>query len=1264
MPDHAPPNSTTPASSPAPSAAGQDIAPIVRSLERIRARAWVLLVISALAGVAGIAAAVFTGVSLADFYLRTPSTIRGGLLIVGLLALWSLLRSRVGPAIGFRPSLTEIALRIEKTPQGRSSGLAGTLASGLELAPGVANPAGVSDATTDRQRASQVVQESLNAFARSPAARSILKPSAAWRAVALAAAMAVPGLLLAAWRPTLAVIALERMLTPWTGAAWPKRTLLADITGVKVHSSQASLPVRAVVKHESSQTPDVWIRYRTIVDGRAGSWRSDLLTPQGKRVRSIDGALEGDLVERLIEPGAGAAVSSAASNIEIEYRFQSTDDQTAAARIRLVDPPVVLRSEVAVTPPSYASAAPATGAAAFVSGPQQVFEGAAIAAIGPVLSGSRVTIQAALNKPVGPPPGGAGSMFVGPSPRDAKIVAENGSWTITFTADASMRVLMLPQDEFGISSPSESVVAFTVLSDQPPTASVLTPSQDEGVLPTATLPVEGEGRDDVALEFASLEYQIASAAAGSQGASQRPADPVTLLRSDAASTGAPLGVQARVSSTLELATLGVKPGDEIVLTSLAKDIYQRDGEQHEAVRSSGRRLLVISEAQLVEQVQNELAAVRDAAIRLDRDQEELIRKAQQQTAGQRVGTQRSLTQRLTPPEELVQRLAQRVERNGLADQAMTGMLSDAAETLKAAAQASEQAAQALSQADRKTAAGEDPVPDNAAAAQQQKQVRDELASLVGMLDRGQDGWTVRREVQRLLDQQRELTEQTREATQTTAGKTADSLTAAEREKLAGLAQKQQELSARTQEAIDQLEQRAQALEKTDPGQSAAMKQAAQQGRDQKVPASQRQAAQAITENRSQSANELQQKAAQAMQQMLERFDQSQKQRDDALRRVLAELADQIEALIAQQKTQLQALAAAGAKIPAPQPGQPALDAPMITLHGATLGLADSVAQGPPALRAVADPIEAAGGAQAQAIQELRKPEPAVEATREHEQASLESLNQALELSRKMEQQAQQKDQGRQRNEILEAYRAALEEQTAISADSAPLIGKPLDRRQRATARALGEREDSLRATLAELRKKNTEIESTVVFSYAHDQIDGILGRVAEALKAGAASKVVGREQDAALNLIKSLVQAMASSQQEDPFREGADDAGGDEQGGGGGPGGASSKPKLIPEVAELQGLRGLQDIAMKRTRAASDAGTDVTGDELADVQRFQRDIADRAKKLLDRINNPTPGGPAKDEVVPAPGSSADPPAPEPPDTAPAPAPDEPKGGGS
>lgn len=62
-----------------------------------------------------------------------------------------------------------------------------------------------------------------------------------------------------------------------------------------------------------------------------------------------------------------------------------------------------------------------------------------------------------------------------------------------------------------------------------------------------------------------------------------------------------------------------------------------------------------------------------------------------------------------------------------------------------------------------------------------RQARDELGRLISLLDSGQDGWVMRREIGRLLEEQRAAMGQTGEVGRETAGKSADELSAPERD---------------------------------------------------------------------------------------------------------------------------------------------------------------------------------------------------------------------------------------------------------------------------------------------------------------------------------------------------------------------------------------------------------------------------------------------------------------------------------------------------
>src|SRR5207253_2701659 len=136
-----------------------------------------------------------------------------------------------------------------------------------------------------------------------------------------------------------------------------------------------------------------------------------------------------------------------------------------------------------------------------------------------------------------------------------------------------------------------------------------------------------------------LSAQRAKPAPGSIGAAPEPTgEAMVIAKSAPGALGAtgqdePAGAptQATVQTSVDLSTFDLRPGDELWLTALAADNYALGDARHEPVKSAPRRLRIIREEDLIEQVRAELAAVRKIAIRLDEEQKEL-RKATQSGA--------------------------------------------------------------------------------------------------------------------------------------------------------------------------------------------------------------------------------------------------------------------------------------------------------------------------------------------------------------------------------------------------------------------------------------------------------------------------------------------------------------------------------------------------------------------------------------------------------------------------------------------------------
>ena len=1188
--------------------------PVRLSLARIRGFSRALLIAEAVFLLTGGVLAAVAGVGLADFALRTPAALRMALLAFGLVALvWSVVRVLL-PALRFRPSLTEIALRVERSELGRRAGLAGVLASAFELA---ASEAAAGD-DLQRTLARGLAADARGRFA-GVRASAVLAPastlrSLAWLGVVLAAVVA-----LSAAHPELTAIGAKRILTPWAGAEWPRRTALADATLLSVHPDDETLPLRVLLTRTNRAPGETMVaaRYRIIGTDGPGPTQRALMRSQLRSdvAPTPDGAVEGELFERLVEPAARDLTADGAQ-AWIEYWFETEDERTEPRRVLLARRPAVESATAVVVPPPYAERA----AGGFLAGEVPLGRGADERAIlSPILAGSRIDLAITLNKPVPPPEGWE------PGASDRVIRR-------SFLLDASERIPLALVDRHGLASADEPVFRLEVVADAPPGAVVTEPARDETVLPTAVVPVAGEGRDDVGVAWVALEHQRARPPAGSVGAQPEPDATPPFRAAELAWADAMLR-EAHVQATLDLATLGLRPGDELWITALAADAYAASGAERAPTRSSPRRLRIISEAELMEQVRAELTALRRAAIQLDAEQAAVQRQTQSlgptDDASRR---QASLPERIAQQRRALDTLAERVRRNALDDPALTGTLEDADGLLADASDAAREAARALEAERRRleaaSDAGETPEPDAAtmeAVAEEQARTRDNLSALIEMLDRGEDAWVARRTLERLIADQREIADRTRRLGDETVGRELSELSAQQRAELERIVEAQRNAAERVRQAIDELSERGRRLERADPAQAQAMRDAATRGRQERVADRLEDAADQAEQNRVQTAAEQQQRAAESLERMLDDVENAQRNRDEALRRILASVMESLEALIVRQERALAALEQA-----VPLAAFDGLDAGMLTLHLNTLSVLDHITAAENELAAVASLVEEAARAQESAVVALRRSPADADAAREHEQTSLNRLMQAREEAERADREAAERDATRQRTELRAAYRELLEQQATLLAETEPFVGAELTRRDRAVVRGVGERQDAVRARLVELRDQTEGLADTIVVEYAHTRLESATSAAAQRLRAGEADAPVIRNQTAAVRLLRSLVEALSEALQERDFREQEQDSGGE----GGGQSGGS--PPLIPPIAELRLLREMQQEAADWTREL-DADPRPDPGEVARLAELQRELATRGETLVQAVrqqaSRPQPQ-PAQEEDQP------------------------------
>lgn len=1177
-------------------------------LRELRARARMLLAVRVLAlSLSCAIAALLLGGSI-DFVLRSPSAVRmlglGAALATGAWAV----RRFVWPALRFCPSLTDLALRLERLDAGGDTGLRGWLASAIELADDRLH------ASESPELRSKAIAEAVRRWQQA-AHKRVLRPGPAVRAVlVLLACVACAGVVITV-EPTLARIGAQRMLAPWLDAEWPKRQLVVDATPIEMHAIDEALPMRAAVvrTNRSLGNTPVRVEYRARTVRGEGPWRSAVLTGQNRHTTletpGLRSSGQGELYERLIDPAEVLAEAGPESDDGfIEYRFRTEDDQTPTRSVRIVRPPRVVGATVAIEPPEYARGDAERVGLAWTTGQELGAGNDERAVVSGVIAGSRMRLSVRASKPIEVLAESSSSTWMqalAEAAGEVSIRQEQTNLIVDAVLERSVRLAIELVDEFGFRSRDEAVYSFDVRADRPPEPVVRVPANDEQLIPTAVAELEGLARDDLGVVHAALEYVLARPPEGSEGAPPQASAAWAALETWSQSPAPEVTVQDRV----DLAALGVRAGDEVWISTVATDTYAAAGLGREAVRSSVRRLRIISESELIEQIRAELGGLRQTAMRLDEQQAQLGQRLAEDGSSRGLSAQQGeLTDRIAAQRGTLERLTDRLARNGLDDPALSGLLRQADAAIGAAAEASSRAAQAIAEQSRAVE------EDRQEPAQEQQRVRDELAELIRLLDRGEDGWVVRRSVERLIEEQRAILEQTRRAGERMIGRDADQLTPQERSELDMIAQRQREAARRAAEAIDELSERAQQLSRSDPAQSQAMAEAAQQGRRQQVSQQLDQAARDVEQNRTSSAQAGQQQAIESLEQMLEELDQAERNRNAALLRRLASLIESMQVLIRVQEAQIERLGAdaVGGEISG-------LDAGMIRLHDNTLAVLADTQE--PDLAPVRARLEEAGSAQAQAITALRARPIDLETADRSEQASLLKLRQALAEAQKLEAEAQQQEQERLRRQLRQAYRDQLEQQVVVRDETRPLEGRPLSRRERASARGLGQRQQAIHDALDDLLKSTEGLSDAAVFEFAHRRLARLTDAAAGRLQAGQVDQRTTRSMDETVGLLRSLVEALAPSQGQNQFDAGA-------AGGGGGRGGAGSgqQDNLLPPIAELKLLRSMQALVAAQTRASDETGAP-DGELVGELADLQNELAAQARSLIERMqqqNQPMP----------------------------------------
>lgn len=1188
---------------------------LAHQLEQVRQRARWLLIAQRLAQAGAAVLVVLLTLGLLDFGLRLPGWLRGiiggALLIAGLV--W--LTRRLRAAWRFGPSLSALALRVERLyPK-----LAGLLGSALEFA---LSPEKYARPAATAALAKTTVDHARRELAGVSVGRLIEWGPSRRRGLILLAAVAVVSVI-AGCLPSHSAIAASRWLMPWSDTAWPKRTQLeaAPFPAAVAIDSPVEFIVTATRGHRPGMR--VWMNRRWVNPGdqpanqNAAEVESFLMTEQTQQTDTAAGASDGptfSLQWRAEADIARAVTSGDRPGATLEVWFTAGDDRTAPKRVELVARPTLIAAVAEVQPPAYAAGLVAPQAAdllAITSGINSV----------PMLAGSMVDLTLKLNKAL---PDEAWSMenmlpgLVGVSGLEVSR-PDDRTATLRFTLAETVETDLRLTDVHGLTSAAELTVRFDALTDRPPTVTLLEPAADGSVLATAVLPVVGQADDDVGVRRLALDAALPvrvsdseSPPPGSESASDTASDTVTLVEREARSA------QLTAEATLDLSTRDLRVGEVVILTARGRDVFELQDVRHEVVDSTPRRLRIIDEATFISQVRGELAGVRQQAERLERQQAELEKRTAADDPAALVPEQARLTRSIETQRRVIRSAQDRIAMNRLREPTLDELIRQADGLAARAEAASNQAQQRLQDA---AEADEPQVIDSAkaAAAAQQAAAREQLDALAKLLDQGRDALGLKLELARLRAEQEALSRDTRELLPRTAGRAAEDLPEDLQSALGELTERQAALTEAAKETMQRLQTTAESLAKQgesdqERAAAAALAEAAavaqRQGLDQQM----QEAKEGLQENQLSQAGSAQMQSLDTLDAMMQELGDQDQLRQEMLRRRLLALEEKLKRLVEAQSllngktSDLPADALPGAAVAEAQSG----------LWVRTIAV-QTEAEADQETAAVAPIVGQAVEAQAAAMTALRN------ATKDEAQAgqtvALERLEAALKKIQEQAAEAAQDQTQQERAELRKKYLALAGQQRELAAQARALGERePVTRRVRAELRGLAAGQGEVRDAAAELGERVGE---TVVFGQVHGSIDRAATSAAAALSRGEGDAVVGRQQNKVATLLESMAAALDEAGKPQEFAESSG-------GGGGGGGGAGQAPPLVPDAAELKLLRGVQRAVYDETRALAEQGGSGAGDAAERSARLealaaeQRELAGMGVRLLQQMQAPSP----------------------------------------
>jgi hypothetical protein len=1158
-------------------------AALINTLESLRRRLRLLSVMYGIGILLAIGVGLLLGTVLLDYLLNLPAIARIIVMAAALACLAHFLaRWVVRPAMT-KPRLSDVAGKLEQTFPDFHDRLRSSVDFLTHSSPG-------SQAMKNR-----VVAEAAELAGRVDLSGAIqTKP--VWESFAAGGGAILLLVLLASlagWEYLSP--ALSRLMNPFADHPWPKRVQIEMI---------GQLPLRV----PEGRALDVRMR---LAKGDRPSREARVYYQYG------DGRTETQIMSRGADGVYSASLDAPAGSGRMTVWIESGDDATEPRAIAVVRRLAISSSQLVVRPPPYTGepAAPVP----FDSTPATV------------TYGSSLQLTLTFNKDLDAlrmpslSPGEEGE----PAPPIKWDAAVGNTMMGRWIARDSSSFLVHVFDRDGFTSADGAEFRLIVHPDEMPSVQVTRPARNEECTPQAVVPLRAVAEDDYAVKSLKLVvYRLGE-------------KPVMLSSANLIENGsAAAGVGwTRLESAGDrrrwqldfpwdlakiAATPALKPGDVLEYHLEAQDNFAFEGQYHDWVSSGKYRVTLMSQEQftalmtdLVGQVREQLKDLRNGQRSLKAQTEDLHHQTEKQaqfTRADRQQAQELAARQATAASQAKQaagkldELLGRMQENRSTAQDLMETTAGVRDDLNQVAE--HPMKEAVAQIDEARNSGLDAQARNkelANAESSQQEAADRLEQMISRMgDTGGLSQAIE-QLRKILDQQRQINRTSDEVGLRNLGKQPQDMNEQDRKAQQGNADSQAALGDKTGKTLEQMQQTAQQLARSDPASSQAMQQAAQTGQEQNVAAQMRASADAQRQNQQAQAQQAQAQVEIGLQMMIRQLEEAQSRQLAALARQLADLQEQINNLLRQQSglnydnmalrgeavlkkaeaATIDHLLELAQRTKGHLPPTPDLDTQTRLQQQTernTRGVSKT-AESLPDAATVVSLLDRAADRMGRAIIALRQ-EDATDAQNlaaAYDPPQVEALD-ALEKAKALiDEQAAKANRalGQQRREAIRAaYQKILQDQKKIDADTAAIDAAPrtadgrLGHRDAILLDQLPQRQGTLADTMAKLEEALANLDS-VVFVWANHDIVDSMKAVKELLAKPRTDAVTQAQQTQIEQQLQAMIDSLSVKPKEIPFAM---------KGSGGGSG--QGRP-VLPTEAELRLEKALQQAVNNATAAIS-----------------------------------------------------------------------------